>query len=311
MVDLTGINKVDKTANIQYSYPIAKVTNITPTSYFLNFYGLSQNFSASFNGTYISGVCIKATIITPKHKINYNHYAELVLEHKKSDNSSFYVVIPLVQDSQAKSQLDILVDTYDPESKVIDLNLDLKNIKSNMICYQDTSNYYVYVFENPIKTKTQIPSQSFDKFKNIKIITTGSKKKKNRKTTSTAFRITKSQNVEDELECEYVTETDANATPADTKMVTTIVIWVFILLGLVLCVLYSLMLISTKADADSANTIYMVVGGISIILLTIYIRLFTNTSTRKIQYGSMTIFSIIAIILSLLAYNGYFVPVKI
>jgi len=187
MVDLTGINKVDKTANIQYSYPIAKVTNITPTSYFLNFYGLSQNFSASFNGTYISGVCIKATIITPKHKINDNHYAELVLEHKKSDNSSFYVVIPLVQDSQAKSQLDILVDIVDPESKVLDLNLDLKNIKSSMICYQDTSNYYIFVTENPIKTMSQIQSQTSDKFNNIKNITTGSRKKKKHKTTTNEF----------------------------------------------------------------------------------------------------------------------------
>ena len=298
MIDLTVINKVDKNANIQYSYPIAKVTN-TQTSYFLNFYGLSQNFSASFNGTYISGVCIKATIITPKHQINGNHYAELVLEHKKSDNSSFYVVIPLVQDSQAKSQLDILVDIVDPESKVLDLNLDLKNIKSSMICYQDTSNYYVFVFENPIKTMSQIPSQSFDKFNNIQNITTGSKKKKNLKTTSTAFRITKSQNIEDEIECEYVTETDTNAKPVDTKMVTTIVIWVFILLGLVLCLLYVLTLVSAKAEAESAKTIYAVVGGFGLILLIIFISLFINTSTRKIQYGSMTFFSIIAILLSL------------
>jgi hypothetical protein len=80
--------------------------------------------------------------------------------------------------------------------------------------------------------------------------------------------------------------------------------WSFILMGLFLSMVYALTLVSSKAEPDAANTVFMVCGGVGIILLIIHIRLFTQTTTKKVEYGSMTIFSIMVILLSLLAYNG-------
>ena len=103
MVDLTGVNLADKNANVQYSYPIAKISKVSDSNtFYLNFYGFTQNFSASFKigeqDTYISGICTKAIITGKSHKIGSdNHDAELVLEHKKSDNMPFYVVFPFLR----------------------------------------------------------------------------------------------------------------------------------------------------------------------------------------------------------------------
>jgi hypothetical protein len=126
MVDLTGINKTDKNAVVQYSYPIAKINSSTPNTFYLNFYGFTQNFSASFKigetDTYISGICTKAIITGKLHKIGSDtHDGELVLEHKKSDNMTFYVVFPLKFGSTTESQVVRLFDSS-PQDQVIDLN---------------------------------------------------------------------------------------------------------------------------------------------------------------------------------------------
>ena len=120
------------------------------------------------------------------------------------------------------------------------------------------------------------------------------------------FKIPNAQNIEDEIECEYVTQTDVNATPADKKKLTTIISWAFILLGLLLSLIYVLKMVAKKADPDSANSLYMVFGGTGFILFIIYFRLFTQTMNKKIEYGSMTTFSLMLLMLSLFAYNGYF-----
>jgi hypothetical protein len=66
-------------------------------------------------------------------------------------------------------------------------------------------------------------------------------------------------------------------------------------------------IVSKKLDIDTANNIYLGIGVVAFTMLLIYIRLFTNTTTKKIQYGSMTIFSILIMLLSILALNNYFV----
>jgi hypothetical protein len=292
----------NKTANIQYSYPVASVNGTNP--YLLNFYGLNQNFSASFthNGssTYISGVCVKATITGKSHILPNDSAsnAELVLEHKKSDNTTFYVVVPVILQKNSANPMEL-----EPES-VFDLNSKLKKNKPKIVCYK-TSKNYVFVFEEPVYINSSVTIKNamtnvFDKISQFSI-----KISKNKETTTSAFRASKGQNVQDEIECEYVTQTDTNAKPADTKLMTSILTWVFIMFGILLCLTYVLTLVSNRATEESANTIYIVTAIIGVILFISYIRMFTNTTSRKIQYGSMTILSIMTILMPLIAYNGF------
>lgn len=301
MINLTtSITNIDKKAIVQYSYPIANITSSTPNVFSLRFNGFNPNFSASFNpkknsSTYISGVCVKATVAQKKHNIGGSN-AELVLEHKTSNNTTFYVVVPLVFDASmpSASRLDVLF--LNEEDRVVDLNAELKQNKT-LFCYKNNGNPdpYIFVFETPIFIQKNVPSNliSFkDIFDGI--------------TKNSGFKITNAQPIEDEIECEYVTQTDVNATPADTKKLTTILSWAFILLALLLCLIYVLKMVASKAEHDSADSVYMVFGGIGLILFIIFITLFTQTVNKKIEYGSMTTFSLMLLMLSLFAYNGYF-----
>jgi hypothetical protein len=236
--------------------------------------------------SYISGVCINATFYKNRHNTGIEHSAELVLEHKTPNSQTFYVVIPV--NTGTESNLDNIVS----EDPVLELNSLLKKKKS-IFYYQNTDNNHVFVFQNPI-SMTILPSlQNAPMFnKNIK--------RKGKK--SYYGFLTNAQNIEDEIQCEYVTQTDANVEPANRQMVSDIFVWTSITLGLILCLFYFLKLINEKAISD-AELIYKVISGIGFLMLVIYIRLFTNTTTKKIQYGSMTIFSLIAIGLSLMAYN--------
>ena len=65
-VNLTNINTVNKKANVQYSYPVAIVQKGQNNEFSLQFNGFNPNFSASFDNTYISGVCVKATVSKKK-----------------------------------------------------------------------------------------------------------------------------------------------------------------------------------------------------------------------------------------------------
>ena len=58
--------------------------------------------------------------------------------------------------------------------------------------------------------------------------------------------LTNAQNIEDETQCEYVTQTDANVNPANQQMVSDIFVWTSITLGLILCLFYFLKLINEK-----------------------------------------------------------------
>jgi hypothetical protein len=301
MVNLKNIKNIDKKAIVQYSYPIANITSSSPNVFSFRFNGFNPNFSASFNNNYISGVCVKATIAKKKHDIISGSNAELVLEHKMSNNTTFYVVVPLVFDASMPSSSNLKILFLNEEDRVLDLSAELKN-KKNIFCYKNNTKAatYIFVFESPIFIENELPTNLtiFPVFKE------GMKK-------NTGFRITNAQNIDNEIVCEYVTQTDVNATPADTKNLTTILSWAFFLLGVMLLLIYALKMIANKAAPDSANSLYMVLGVTGFILLIIYIRLFTTTVNKKIEYGSITIFSIMLLTLSLFAYNGYFNNVKI
>ena len=308
---LTDVNASEKKkANIQYSYPIAKVTKFSLNKYLLNFYGLNQNFSASVFDSYISGVCVNATFYRNKHDTGIEHNAELVLEHKTSNSQTFYVVIPI------NTGIESNLDNINSEAPVLELNSMLK--QNSILCYQDTDDKYVFVFQNPI-SMANIPSslQTAPMFnKSIKReIIIKKIKKKNKNTNKITYVnkysngsyygvLTEAQNIEDEIQCEYVTQTDANVEPANRQMVSDIFVWTSITLGLILCLFYFLKLVNEKISIPGdAELIYKVIGGIGFLMLVIFIRLFTNTTTKKIQYGSITIFSLISIGLSLMAYN--------
>jgi hypothetical protein len=237
------------------------------------------------------------TFSTPKHKFKFTHSAELVIKHIKSDNNIFYVVIPLIFSTDKTSQIDALLEL---KNKSVELNTDLKKLKSSIICYQikdgSSANAYVFVFEKPISMKGKISSMNkFDAFNGQK----------------NTIRIKNGQNIEDEIECEYVTTSDDSTSVSNEenqRMVTKIFVWVFIVLGLFLSALYLFTYISNNSNVDmeTAKNIYLGIGVVSFTMLLIYIRLFTNTTTKRIEYGFMTVFSILIMLLSILAFNGRF-----
>jgi len=297
-INLTSTISTKQNSIVQYTYPMTKMTS-SGNTYFPN-YVSTPNFSASFDDKYISGVCREMTFSTPKHKFNFSHSAELVIKHIKSDNGIFYVVIPLIFSTDKTSQLDALLEL---KNKSVELNADLKKLKSSIICYQindgSSANAYVFVFEKPISMKSKISRMSnFGAFNGQK----------------NAIRIQNGENVEDEIECEYVTTSDQSTSVSNVKnqrMVTKIFVWVFIVLGLFLSALYVFTYISKNPnlDVETVQNIYLGVGAVSFILLMVYINLFINTTTKRIEYGFMTIFSILVMLLTILALTGRFTGV--
>lgn len=290
-VNLTNINTVNKKANVQYSYPVAIVQKGQNNEFSLQFNGFNPNFSASFDNTYISGVCVKATVSKKKHNLELGGNAELVLEHKKSDNTPFYVVIPLVFNSEAENKSSLAVLFLAEEDRVLHLDSDLKKNKS-VYCYKNDNNTsaYIFVFDTPVYIQQGKPSLSeFSKF-------TGMKSK-------SGFKITNAQNIEDEIVCEYETQIDENAPVADTTTLKTILLWVFILLGYMVLLVYFLTMV---ANHDKAKYVYMLSGVVGVVLFLLFIRLFSNTETNQIKYGALVCLSIMTMLLSLIAHNGYF-----
>jgi hypothetical protein len=309
-IDLRSVNITHKNAKIQYTYPETNVGTTYKPQYSMS----DKNFTFADDGIFFSGYCTDISIVKPTHNIQNGvssvQDADLVLTHTRTTNGIgvFYVIIPLIYDTTTaigtqneKTEVKRMMDG----DKVFTLNNDLKKIKPNITCYIDNaSSNYVFVFDKPILVADNfngIPSSSVN-FSGIKYYTSGKGKKK--KTTSSAFIVKNNQNIEDEIECEYVTQTDETATSVDKKNVMKFLSWGFILLGMTLCMVYALTLVSTKLEPDAASTIFMVIGGIGIVFLVFYLRLFSRTSSKKIQHGSMTMFSIIVILLSLMGYNG-------
>ena len=291
-INLTSTISTKKNSIVQYTYPMTKMTS-SGNTYFPN-YVSTPNFSASFDNKYISGVCREMTFSTPKHKFNFSHSAELVIKHIKSDNDIFYVVIPLIFNTDKTSQLDALLEL---KNKSAELNSDLKKLKSSIICYQikdgSSANAYVFVFEKPISMKSKI--SRMDKFNAFN----GQKN---------AIRIQNGENIEDEIECEYVTTSDESTNVENQRMVTKIFVWVFIVLGLFLSALYVFTYISKNPnlDVETVQNIYLGIGVVSFTLLMVYINLFINTTTKRIEYGFMTVFSILVMLLTILALTGRF-----
>ena len=307
MVDLTNINKKDKNAVVQYSYPIAKISSSTANTFYLNFYGYTQNFSASFKiddkDTYISGICTKAIITGKSHKVgNDNHNAELVLEHKTSNNMPFYVVFPLKFGSTASSQVDILFE-QSPQDQVIDLNENLKDLKTDMICYKDSggANPFVFVFKDSLSVKVSKPSglTTFSKFNGIL---------KNKKI-PTAINIS-GTNTQDEVECEYIKEVDENIPTADKKYALTIVYWMFAFTLMSMSVFYGLtwiqntqLILHEETDKQLKQNIFWGLIVVGIILFIIFVSLFF-TKSLNVNYGATSIFSLYIVVVASYALIG-------
>ena len=292
-VYLKNVRTTHPNAIIQYTYPETKVKK-NKTNYQPNYSIKDENFTFADDGQFFSGYCSNISIVKPTHRIlSKGQDADLVITHTRTTNGTgvFYVIIPLVQDSTISgSEVDKLIEL----SSSFSLHNDLKKIKPNITCYRDKTTYKsVFVFDTPIFVKSDLSKMLPSSVKFSGFLSY-----------SPPFIVKNSQNTEDIIECEYVTQTDATAKKADTKTLMTFLTWSFILLGLILCMVYALTLVSSKVDPDVANTVFMACGGIGVILLVNYIRRFTSTTTKKVEYGSMTIFSIMVILLSLLAYNG-------
>jgi hypothetical protein len=313
MIDLRNVNVTHKNARIQYSYanmPVIK--NGTTTKYTVA--DSDNSFTYQDDGVSIKSNCTEILIIPPSHNVqlgvDMQQDADLVLKHTipNSNGINFYVVIPLVQDptmgqdvTTVSSQVQSMFEKANTVESTYNFNTDLQKIKPNIVCYKDSkTSSYVFVFNKPILTKAMIKGTASNPFSGVQYTTTGKGKRK--RTTSTAFLVKNTQNIDDTIECEYVTQTDTNATKADKKMVTDIFVWVFLTLGLILCLIYALKIIDEKV-ADK-STIFTMIGGLGTILLIIYIRMFSTSATKKIQYGSMMMFSLAMVGLSLMAYNG-------
>lgn len=302
MVDLTNINKKDKNAVVQYSYPIAKISSSTANTFYLNFYGYTQNFSASFKiddkDTYISGICTKAIITGKSHKVgNDNHNAELVLEHKTSNNMPFYVVFPLKFGSTASSQVDILFE-QSPQDQVIDLNENLKDLKTDMICYKDSggANPFVFVFKDSLSVKVSKPSglTTFSKFNGIL---------KNKKI-PTAINIS-GTNTQDEVECEYIKEVDENISEVDKTFALNVVYWMFAFTLMSVSVFYGLTWVQNvpALTEDIKTNIFKILIGIGTILFIIFVSLFFSKS-MNVNYGATSIFSLYIVAIASYALIG-------
>jgi hypothetical protein len=295
---LTNINPLDRNkANIQLSYPEARIKG-TPTEYSYTKLTMAPNFSASIFNTYINGSCNAIKICGKMHETGIEHDAELVLEHV-SGTTTFYVVIPILFNA-SPTVLDKLIEPLaSSEGIIIALNSLLQNDKS-VFYYQSKSYNPVFVFKMPIFSSKPKPSS----LANYSTIFNGIYSTKASKKAKPVYRgfLANALIIDEEIQCEYVTQTDANVEPANQQLVTDIFVWTSITLGLVLGLFYFLRIISKKPP-DSANTIYTVVGGIGFLMLMIYISLFTNTTIKKVQYGAMTFLSLAAIVLSLMAYN--------
>ena len=300
-INLTDIKTENKKAIVQYSYPDAIVQNRTKAYEFsLRFNGFNPNFSASFDSTYISGVCVKATV----SKTNYDlgGTAELVLEHKKSNNISFYVVIPLDFDEtkDTPSSLDVLF-LEDDELRLLNLDSELNKNKS-IYYYKNNSSHYIFVFETPIYV--QQSNQSFSKFTKFDGIKGGS-----------GFKITNAQNVENEIVCEYETQTDTNADVADTNAdvadTTTLMsflFWFSVLSGSMLILAFSLRMVSINFKNNAEKVFYFLFFA-GFVLFIVNIITISTTTDKKLQftYGALIFLSLIIMLLSRLALFNIFI----
>jgi hypothetical protein len=295
---LTNINPLDRNkANIQFSYPDARVIGTVP-EYSYTKLTMSPNFSASVFNTYISGPCNAIKICKKMHETGIDHDAELVLEHL-SGTTTFYVVMPIVFNSTSPTVLDKLFDLpTSTDGSIIALNSLLQNDKP-VFYYQSKSFKPVFVLKMPIFSSKSTPTN----FANYSTIFNGIYSTQASKKSKPVYRgfLANALIIDEEIQCEYVTETDANVEPANQKLVTDIFVWTSITLGLVLGFFYILRIISKK-PFETANTMYTIFGGIGFLMLISFITLFTKT-TYKVQFGSMTILSLVTIVLSLMAYN--------
>jgi hypothetical protein len=300
-INLTDIKTENKKAIVQYSYPDAIVHRTKAYEFSLRFNGFNPNFSASFDSTYISGVCVKATVSKTNH--NLDGTAELVLEHKKSNNTPFYVVIPLDFDNtnEDTSSLDVLFLKND-EFRLLNLDSELNKNKS-IYYYKNENDIDIFVFDTKVYINEEKPSDLSDFMLN------GIK-------SNSGFKITNAQNVENEIVCEYETQTDTNADVADTNAdvadtttLTNFLFWFSVLSGSMLILAFSLRMVSTKISPNYAVNVYYSLFFAGFVLFIVNIITISTTTDKKLQftYGALIFLSLIIMLLSRLALFGKFI----
>jgi len=278
VVDLTKINIIKKDAVFQYSYPPTKATSGVPS-----YDKINPNFIASFkpskkSTTYQSGFCTNITFAKPSHKLNIVYDAELILEHSTTSSSKFYVVIPIILNGTESTQIDNFLS-----NEGFDLDKDLVNTGKDMICYYDTSNYYVFVFKTPINIKsTQSPtSLSSNPFNGIK--------------DKNAFRVTNAQNFQEEVQCEYVTKTDSNESTKSEIEAITYISWTF---GTIIFVFMIMKFLEIDPENKYIKYGMLLIGLIFMITFSVLASKKSNKTTTTINYGFLTVWGLIMMALS-------------
>lgn len=278
VVDLKKINNVKKDAVFQYSYPPTKATSGLPS-----YDKINPNFVASFkpskkSTTYQSGFCTNITLAKSSHKLNTSQDAELVLEHSTTSNTKFYVVIPIIMGGTESTQIDNFLS-----DEGFYLDTDLVNTGKDMICYYDTSNYYVFVFKTPIKiksTKTLTPLSS-NPFNGIK--------------DKNAFAVTNAQNFQEEVQCEYVTKTDSDESTKSGIEAITYISWTF---GTIFFVFMIMKFLEIDPNNKYIKYGMLLIGLIFMITFSVLASKKTNKTTTTINYGFLIVWGLIMMALS-------------
>jgi len=308
-IDLLGA-KSDSKTKAEYSYPLINVmsptrTTSSPIEYRFFLQNTSNQLSFSYSdgkNKYISGVGSNARIIGTSHTTSKTHTAELVIEHNTSSGTTFYVVIPLNQNSgiSASSQIDKLLSAETSSTSIpFVLNQDLGTF--NIIYYQTAESKDVFVFDTVIQVKT--PS--------IKNLTPDNTIFSSIKKSASPVKTSGALQVSDEIVCEYEGNVDTKAPKADVNNVNNIYVWATFLVLLLIVLLFGFTLFQNSGvDEKTKNRMFLIFGVLGFILVIVFLSLWsknTNKTGARIAYGSLTMMSLMFMALSYVAFTGYFV----
>lgn len=309
-IDLLGA-KSDSKTKAEYSYPLINVitptrTTTSPIEYRFFLQNTSNQLSFSYSdgkNKYISGVGSNARIIGTSHTTSKTHTAELVIEHNTSSGTTFYVVIPLNQNSgiSASSQIDKLLSAETTSTSIpFILNQDLGTF--NIIYYQTAQSKDVFVFDTVIQIKTP----------DIKNLTPDNTIFSSIKTSVSPVKTSGALQVSDEIVCEYEGNVSTKTPKADVNDVNNIYVWATFLILLLIVLLFGFTLFSNSNGIDdkTKNRLFLIFGVVGFILVIVFLSLWsknTNKTGARITYGSLTMMSLMFMGLSYVAFTGYFV----
>ena len=308
-IDLLGA-KSDSKTKAEYSYPLINVitptrTTTSPIEYRFFLQNTSNQLSFSYSdgkNKYISGVGSNARIIGTRHTTSKTHTAELVIEHNTSSGTTFYVVIPLNQNSgiSASSQIDKLLSAETTSTSIpFILNQDLG--KFNIIYYKTAQSKDVFVFDTVIQIKTP----------DIKNLTPDTTIFSSIKTSVSPVKTSGALQVSDEIVCEYEGNVSTKTPKANLNDVNNIYVWATFLILLLIVLLFGFTLFQNSGiEETTKNRMFVIFGVVGFILVIVFLSLWSNKKNKtgaRITYGSLTMMSLMCMGLSYVAFTGYFV----